>query len=250
MKLYVCSDIHGYFDEFKKALDNAGFDPNDKNSYLIVCGDTLDRGRQPQQVIDYLSSLNRCILIRGNHEGLMEQMIERGYPERHDWSNGTMGSAIDLSNYAEAAEAAFIIANEKIKPFFAKMVNYFETEHYVFCHSWIPVDCEDDLPYYYRKNRKFSKKEDWRFAHQKEWDDAMWLNPLDMAQDGFGIEKIIVSGHWHCNAGWAMENHDLNEFGENANFEPYHYQDKLIMIDACTAYSGKVNILVLEDELL
>jgi hypothetical protein len=26
MKLFVCSDIHGFFDEFKKALDEAGFE--------------------------------------------------------------------------------------------------------------------------------------------------------------------------------------------------------------------------------
>jgi hypothetical protein len=40
------------------------------------------------------------------------------------------------------------------------------------------------------------------------------------------------------------------EFGEGADFSPYYYDDKLIAIDACTAYSGKVNVLVLEDDFL
>ena len=39
------------------------------------------------------------------------------------------------------------------------------------------------------------------------------------------------------------------EFGEGADFSPY-YGDGVIAIDACTAYSGNVNVLVLEDDLL
>ena len=253
-KLFVVSDIHGFYDELRMALDDAGFDPNDENSYLVVCGDTLDRGDQPQQVIDYLSSLPRCILIRGNHEELMEDMIERGYHQRHDWSNGTMGSALGLAPNTKTAEAAFAIAYEKIKPFFAKMVNYFETERYVFCHSWVPVDSEDDMPYYYRRNRKFTKNEDWRYAHQSEWDQAMWLNPLHMAMNGFGIEKTIVSGHWHCSYGHHLASiktdNWTSEFEEDACFDPYYYKDELIMIDACTAHTKKVNVLVLEDEFM
>jgi serine/threonine protein phosphatase 1 len=249
-KFFVVSDIHGFFDEMKTALDKAGFVPDNAENTLIVCGDTLDRGKQPQQVIDYLSSLSNCILIKGNHESLMEDLIQRRCPARHDWSNGTMGSVIDLAPNATTTDAAFIIANEKIKPFFAKMVDYFETEHYVFVHSWIPVNCDDGLPAYYRKNRKYSKKEDWREAHHSEWENARWMNPLEMAMDSFGIEKTIVAGHWHASAGWAIKNKTFDEFGNNACFDPFYYEDKLIMIDACTAHTGKVNVLVLEDNFL
>ena len=249
-KLFVVSDIHGFHDEMIYALDKAGFYPNNESHWLIVCGDTLDRGRQPQQVIDYLSSLPQCILIKGNHECLMEELIERKLPLRHDWSNGTMQSVIDLASNAMTTEAAFTIADEKVKPFFNKMVNYFETEHYVFVHSWIPINCDDSLPAYYRRNRQCSKKEDWRTAHQKEWNDAMWHNPLDMAMNGLGIEKTIVAGHWHCSAGWALQNKTSDEFGNDACFDPYYYEDKLIMIDRCTAHTGEVNVLVLEDEFI
>lgn len=38
------------------------------------------------------------------------------------------------------------------------------------------------------------------------------------------------------------------EWGEGADFSPFYYEDKLIRIDACTAYTGKVNVLVLEDD--
>jgi len=255
-KLFVVSDIHGFYEEMINALNKAGFDPNNENHWLITCGDHFDRGPDPAKVMLYLSGLSRKILIKGNHEQLLLECCQRGYPGSHDYSNGTfdticqLGGAIGGRSFDECC----IIAESRVRPFINQMVNYFETEHYVFCHSWIPVNCDDGLPVYYRHNRKFSKKDDWRFAHQKEWDDAMWLNPLNMAMHGFGIEKTIVSGHWHCSYGHAIDSvgtdNWISEFDEDACFDPYYYKDKLIMIDACTAHTGKVNVLVLEDEFM
>lgn len=248
-KLFVVSDVHSFYDEMKMALDNAGFDPNNETHWLISCGDALDRGPKTQEVIDYLMGLDRCVIIKGNHDLLIIDCLQRGYVRGHDYSNGTYRSIEDLSPNAKTFPEACAVAYEKVKPFVDKMVNYFETKNFVFCHSWIPVNCDDSLPHYYRSNRKFSKNEDWRFAHQSEWDRSMWMNPLDMAINGFGIEKPICSGHWHCSAGWAIAN-GISEFGKDAIFEPFYYKNNLIMIDACTAYTGKVNVLVLEDEFL
>lgn len=248
-KFFVVSDVHSYFDEMKKALDEAGFDKNNENHWLISCGDALDRGPKTNEVVDYFMGLSRCILISGNHDQLIMDCINRGYAQEHDYHNGTHRSIIDLAPNAKTFKEACFVAYEKVKPFMDSMVNYFETEHFVFCHSWIPVNCDDNLPHYYRRNRKFSKKEDWRIAHQDEWDRAMWTNPLEMAMKGLGIEKPIISGHWHCSAGWAAQN-GISEFKDDAIFDPFYYEDKLIMIDACTAHSGKVNVLVIEDEFL
>ena len=135
-KLYVISDVHGYFDEMISALNEAGFDSNDENSWLIVCGDTTDRGPKPKEVIDYLNSLTRCVLIKGNHEQLLMDCIERQYPLRHDWSNGTAQTIIDLAPHAKTFEEACMVAYEIMKPFVDKMVNYFESERFVFCHGF------------------------------------------------------------------------------------------------------------------
>ena len=248
-KLYVISDVHGYFDEMISALNEAGFDSNDENSWLIVCGDTTDRGPKPKEVIDYLNSLTRCVLIKGNHEQLLMDCIERQYPLRHDWSNGTAQTIIDLAPHAKTFEEACMVAYEIMKPFVDKMVNYFESERFVFCHGFLPVNCDDDLPAYYRHNRKFSKMEDWRNAHQGQWNDAMWLNSFDMIDMGFDIEKCVVAGHWHASYGRHKTNGEP-EFGDSANFNAFCYNDTLIMIDACTVYSHKVNCLTLEDVLL
>ena len=254
MKLYVCSDIHGYFDEFKKALDEMGFDPSNDEHLLVVCGDTTDRGSQPLEVISYLSKLideNKCVVIKGNHEQLVIDCLNRKYPGSHDFSNGTFDTICDLGGAkgGRPFDECCIVANDRFKPFVNKMVNYFETNNYVFVHGWIPVNCYDGLPAYYRHNRKFLIKDDWRFAHQKEWDDAMWLCGPNMARHGFNnTGKTIVFGHWHTSYLWAIKE-GRSEFDEDAKFDPF-FGDGYIAIDGCTAHTGKVNVIVLEDELL
>lgn len=234
MFFYVLSDVHGFYNEMRDALDKAGFDPNDENSWLISCGDVWDRGDQPLEVMNYLMSLPRAILISGNHSQLFKECCQRGFPYINDYSNGTYNTICKLGGekYGHSFEECCIIAEQIAKQFLNKEINYFETERYVFCHSWVPVNCGD-----------------WRTAHQRDWDEAMWVNPLQMTMGGATIAKTICSGHWHSSAGWAIEK-GLPEFGNGACFEPYHYKDKLIMLDACTAYSHKVNVIVIEDEFL
>lgn len=59
--------------------------------------------------------------------------------------------------------------------------------------------------------------------------------------------KIIVCGYWHCSALWHEQYPEHYEaFGEMSNFKPF-ITDKMIALDACTAYSKKVNVVVLDD---
>lgn len=90
MKYFVCSDIHGYFNEWLSALKEKGFDINNPEHKIIVCGDLFDRGHQPKQIIDFiLSNKDKFILIRGNHEDLMQDMIDRNKNTYGDLRNGT-----------------------------------------------------------------------------------------------------------------------------------------------------------------
>ena len=88
-KLYCVSDIHGNFNALQEALNNAGFDPNDEKSWLVVCGDCFDRFDQPVEVMRYLMGLPRKVLVRGNHCDLLVECCERGEAWGHDISNGT-----------------------------------------------------------------------------------------------------------------------------------------------------------------
>lgn len=241
-KFFVVSDIHSFFDEFKQAIDDAGFDPNNENHWLISCGDALDRGPKTQEVLDYLMNLDRCILIKGNHDQLIMDCINRGFALYHDHHNGTHRSIIDLAPNAATFEEACTEAYVKVKPFIDNMVNYFETKQFIFCHSFIALkynDYDEDFSIY---------DPDWRNAHNSAWKNAMWGNPYKLAEKGLLPDKTLVFGHYHTS--WPR--HEYNgepEFGEGSDFSIY-YGNGYIALDACCAYSHKINCLVLEDDFL
>ena len=250
-KLFVTSDIHSYFDELIDALDKAGFDKDNPDHWLIVCGDCFDRGPNPIQTMKYLRMLERYIIIKGNHESLLLECCERKYFCQHDISNGTWHTICEFGDADKGYDFGECCTRTiaRVGHFIDNMVDYFETKNYVFVHGFIPVSCDDNKPVYYQKKRKFSKMEDWRNANAEQWEQARWLNGMKMVDDGISTEKCIVVGHYHTS--WGRANFDGKpEFGDDADFSPYYYEDKLIAIDACTAYSGKVNVLVLEDEFL
>ncbi|MBQ8287714.1 MAG: metallophosphoesterase [Clostridia bacterium] len=83
-KLFVVSDIHGHATLMKQALTDAGFNPQDPSHLFICCGDCFDRGSENRAVLEYIQSLPRKVLIRGNHEDLLAQVLRdeevRGLP--------------------------------------------------------------------------------------------------------------------------------------------------------------------------
>ena len=249
-KLFCVSDIHGFYEEFVMALNKAGFDRDNPDHYVVTLGDHFDRGHYPLAVMRFLKCLPRKILIRGNHEQLLEECCDRGYAESHDYSNGTFGTICELGDAGEGWDFGECCMRTMVKThlFLDSMVNYLETDKYIFVHSWIPTINKDGLPAYYIRNRQFEYNPNWRDASQKEWDDAMWGNPWDMAAQGLNqTNKTIVFGHWSTNEAWA-EAENRNAYGADAKFDPY-YGDGFIAIDACTAQSRQCNVVVLEDEL-
>ena len=255
-KLFVVSDVHGFYNEMIEALNESGFDKDNPEHWLISCGDTMDRGGQPAEVMRYLKTLPRKVLIKGNHESLIEECVEQGYWRSHDMSNGTFDTICELGGADEGRnfEECCVITDGRVKNFFTSMANYFETKNYIFVHGWIPLTVKDKLPLYYTKNRIFEYNPDWRYAHASEWEQARWLNGMDMARNGF-VEpgKTIICGHWHCSYGHMLDSIKtdcwISEFDEDAVWTPY-YNDGVIAIDTCTAHTGKVNVLVLDDEFL
>jgi len=285
-KFFVFGDIHSFYDEFIEALNKAGYDENNKDHWLISLGDNLDRGDQSKEMYDFLMNhTERIILVKGNHEfPLMKEMLDRGYHQNHDVSNGTVKTVLDLSDTEYESigyfgikgldkqkwENACKVAKNKLEPLYNRMVDYFETENYVFVHGYIPLGLEvdeeyriKDMPEAYQPHKTVYDP-NWREAQDWEWDEARWENGISKAMHGWIIpDKTIVAGHYHTSWGHAIDKYkelekrgeewewsdEDYEFGDKADFSPY-YCNGFIGIDACTAHSGKVNVLVLEDDLL
>lgn len=248
MKYYVAADIHGFFTEFYEALGKAGFFNDTESRKLILLGDLFDRGPGAVDLQNFILNLldkDEVILVRGNHEDLFKEMvtIDQCMPLQHHLHNGTYDTALQLTGYDkfmamirqyEFAEVA------KQTPFFQRimpaMLNYYETNRYVFVHGWIPC---------IRERKGYSYYSDWRNASEMEWAKARWYNGIDAARSSLE-EKTIVCGHWHASYGHAKYLSKGSEFGADACFAPY-YNNGIIAIDGCTARSGIVNVLVLED---
>lgn len=247
-KFFVCSDIHSFYTPFKKALDEKGFDPNNEDHWLIVCGDCFDRGPDSGLLLKFLMQLERKILVKGNHDILLEELCMREFPYSYDRSNGTVTTIQDLGDmgmgypFDECCQRTW----NKTAAYRNLLVNYFETQNYIFVHSWIPVNPKGVDTYTYR--------EDWREATDEEWEKyAMWGNPFFMSQDGLNeTGKTIIFGHWHCSTGHAMDSgYEIGEFEPKSIWEPYFNKEtKIIGIDRCVAYTGELNVIVVEDEFI
>ena len=94
-KFFVVSDVHGFYDELLNTLDDAGFDPENTDHYLISCGDNFDRGPQNLEVQKFFIRAPRTILIRGNHEDLFDWAVRDGFTMR-DIQNGTYQTIQEL----------------------------------------------------------------------------------------------------------------------------------------------------------
>lgn len=237
-KLFVASDIHGYFNQWQAALRDAGWEEDNENHVLMVLGDLLDRGPQPLECLKFVNNLpaTRKILVRGNHEDLMEEAIARHEFRLHDWQNGTVTTAFALTrgkNEIDVLDA--MRRHEAYNTYVASLVDFYENNNYIFCHGWIPSG------------------EDWR---KGDWKAARWTNGMDAWAQGIRVPgKTVVCGHWHTSWGHCHLHHEGPEWDNKFSTNPAHrhacfapFMDEgILAIDACTAASGKVNVVVLEE---
>lgn len=260
MKYYVVADVHGFYSELITALNEKVFFNDNSPRKLVVCGDVFDRGKEAIELQDFIVDLmekSEVILIRGNHEDLIVKMVDdylRWMVEpvmyTAHWSNGTVDTVLQLTGmdlHEISVNAKTMKSRMDNTPFFKKiipaMVDYFETEHYIFVHGWIPCDasvCDGQASV-------FKYKSNWRNVGPIDWAFARWYNGMEAARQGvIEPEKTIVCGHWHCSYGHAKIEGKGEERGDHADYSPY-YGNGIIALDACTVLSKKVNCIVIED---
>ena len=167
-KYYVLTDIHGFYKEMIEALGKENFDISNDNHILVSCGDIFDRGRDPIKCLEFVNSLpeNRKVLIRGNHEDLIEDCLNRNEFLHHDYHNGTVETVVALGNMVGSSDDALsVFANAKRNPLLAKylgtLVDYAEIGNYIFVPGWIPCFRNDDNKFHAR-NVTYIYDPNWR----------------------------------------------------------------------------------------
>ena len=251
---FVCSDIHSFFDEWMVALNSNGFDINNKNHKLIVCGDLFDRGKQTVQCYELARKMldeNRMVYIRGNHESLMQDLlfeVKVGADiGMHHMSNGTLDSLAQFLNKTPYEVVCGVCENSEINEIYEFLNHFINTNcrdfyilgNFIFVHSWLPKVRDEDGNEIIDPN--------WMGA-RADWRHATWGNPFDEYMYGSGgiKGKTIVFGHWHTSYAHSTIEKDGSEFGADANFDIFK-NDYIIGLDGCTAYTRKVNCLVIEE---
>lgn len=244
MKAFVVADVHGFYDEMIKALNAAGYEKDNPQHCFVSLGDLLDRGKQPKECLDFVNNIpdTNKILIRGNHEDLIEEAIRRGYFGQHDVHNGTVRTISDLTGldyeeclYNQTRAINEISKCEALFTYLNSCIDYFENNSIIFVHGWIPVVNEYGI-----------KKADvnWRTG---DWEGARWENGFKDWNAGIGVpDKTIWCGHWHTSYAHSkyhmngVEWPELETKNKKAIFTPF-IDVGIVGMDACTAVSGFVN---------
>ena len=258
-KYFITSDTHSFYVPFIFELYKKGFDVNNKEHILILCGDLFDRGPDSLKTYEFIKSIprERRILIRGNHEYLFIDLLGKSIPDYYDHTNGTVKTLNDLTNnkYINWSDLVCDKKIHEVKKWILsnEWVDYFETNKYIFTHAFIPLKINPNAytkDMYSLDESFLSYKDNWRESTPKEFENATWGCPWKLAKAGLNkTGKTIVCGHWHTadffnNLKILKVKYDL--YVNNPIFISKRY--KLIGLDACTVATNKVNVLVLNEE--
>lgn len=259
MNYYAMSDIHGFYDEMMTALKGCGYFDDPEPKKVVICGDLFDRGLQATEVQQFVADLlekDDIILIKGNHEDLLEELVKNLHVYgdcmafTHHHSNGTANTLAELTRCsyqdfrlktAEVKERYF--QTPFYKTILPAMKDYFETKNHIFVHGWIPCYTSG----FGGEIQTYQYMDNWRSAPEREWMYARWYNGIEASRQKVLVpRKTIVCGHWNASYGNARK-FRVPEFGEDANHSTY-FAKGIIALDACTAISKKVNCVKIIDD--
>ena len=240
-KLFVVSDLHGHYALLKDILDQAGFDSDNKDHLFICCGDLFDRGTENRAVYDFVRKLKNKVLIKGNHDERLLEIIEQKRLTVYDIHNGIAPTLEEffgqdsIGDYGDLLLPKHGKMASTIRKFISGMVDYYETENYVFVHGWLPTQSGVNPPILVEDWRNASAAE-WKSSRFSEW-TALYKTPAMLPG------KTIICGHRPTRL--AIKIDPSRSPADSSIFRG----EGMIAIDAGTIRSGKMNLLVLEDNV-
>lgn len=239
-KFFIVTDVHSFFTPMQEALNREGFNLSNPDHIFVSLGDLFDRGDETIKLLEWVNNIpdERKILIRGNHEDLLEEVFKNKYFRPIDYSNGTAKTVNHLAGRVTFSDSNLIekaSENEGIRKYLNSLLDYYEIGNYILTHSWIP---------------SFDST-NWKLG---DWKKARWVNPfLEWRNRNYPQDKSIICGHWHVSWGWSHIRREYKEWppvgrpGFKESFKPF-IDKGIIALDACTAFSGICNCFVINEE--
>ena len=262
MRYIFISDVHGQFDKMIRALNEVKFD-KDKDT-LVSLGDLFDRGPNSLEVLEYIMSCPKRILIYGNHDLRLRDLFLGRLCVSYDYSNGVLETIKSFCGRNALSTIPLGInifsTDNNYKDKYRLLWKYFdecrfaiEFKDLVGTHAWIPAIVDYNKTSFDKNGNPISKVsyeyyEDWRSADRDLWEDITWCNSYDMFNSKVFIpNKKLIVGHWHAWRFRVFANGIKYTNEKDIDFNTFEYKDKLVAIDGCSNLGyGKVNAWVYE----
>lgn len=262
-KYFVFSDIHGDIEALERGLQKAGYDYNNPEHILVSLGDAFDRGENSQLIYTkYLSNKDRCISIKGNHDVMFQEYLEKGMDGEfvlfnilhngllstiESFAETYIGDYIDIK-LLEDIRQRILRRYPNLLYFLKNMPLYYETEHCIFSHAGINPDL---------KNWKDTTEDFFLWDIENSYKNCPHTRKIvfighhhafrvkRQAKDYDIKYKEDLSNHKYGN---MIDNrfYKIGFFGNNDKYGPYVFDNK-IAIDGCVGITHCANVVVIDD---
>lgn len=180
--VFAISDIHGYCDALKEALEHVDLSGDNQ---LVLLGDYIDYGPQSGGTLRYIHELQqrygseKVLALRGNHEEAFLEWLDTysspraGEPDEfgmvpwNDWLDHDVDFAVfrtlvspeqweffckvmpTLSEDSRNTEAARMVAgcNRELISWLRRLPYFYETDRQIFVHAGIDEEADDWWPW-------------------------------------------------------------------------------------------------------
>ena len=223
-RILIVSDIHGNLDLFKKLLKKSNY--NDKEDYLFILGDFVEKGPYSLDTLHYVMELNEaknCYVLKGNCEIIFQNIYERNNEDDFDYFRCNEHTLLhEMCKKCSIDLTSNITLNETMKKlklefskeyvFLESLPTVIETDDYVFTHAGIPNLESFDAKDYLRINE---------------------FNNIASRQ-----KKMTIVGHYPS----------VNYSKSYLNYKPhFNYSKNIISIDGgnIVKSAGQLNMLII-----
>lgn len=265
--MFVFSDPHGCLNATLEGLKQVGYDETNPYHKLICLGDFTDRGEQTLALYQYLYELEttgRAIVLAGNHTKFLIEYLDGTVISPFNYINNGVDETLadflhrtrpfeswcmideniniptngDFARWITQARREINEEYPELLPWLKSLPRYVETEHFIGVHGAIDVAVDD---WHYPRCNRYTLY-DWDAL---DFDDGSFFKA-----NIINTNKTIIIGHfgtYHLREKYP----NLTKEDKGDMYDILIRDDgRIIALDATTNLSGKINVLVLKDEVL
>ena len=132
MAIYACSDIHGQYELFLKALETIHFRDEDT---LYILGDVIDRGPESIPLLQDLMGRTNVTHLLGNHEFMMLRYL-RGHEDGDAWMIPGNGGPVTFEAYKRLSVKEQILVRKYLRSLYLQTEVTIGGKVYLLSHSY------------------------------------------------------------------------------------------------------------------